>query len=178
MDQQPRSTSLRPLIWGGALGAVIAAAVILAFTGDSEVSPVDVTEYLVEQHGQMEERALEVVRTIVNYDAETFAQNEERLRRITTGDFLDDVSELFSGELGEALEETGTRSTGTLPEDPISGFDSSRSAHVTVRVVQEIETRGSPRRIVFLVLSVGMTLDGQEWKAGSLRILSQQSPGS
>jgi hypothetical protein len=42
-------------------------------------------------------------------------------------------------------------------------------------VVQDVTSRGTPGgRTVFLVVKLELTLTGDEWKASSLKILSQQ----
>ena len=82
----------------------------------------------------------------------------------------------MSGGLGEALEETETRSEGEIVNGPDVGFTSATRATAVARVVQDITSlTASGDRRVLLVMRLGLVKVDGTWKADKLEILSQQT---
>ncbi|MGI8773905.1 MAG: hypothetical protein ACR2KQ_02640 [Actinomycetota bacterium] len=166
-----------------ALALIIAAgaAIAFAFLWNSEkiTEPAEVTRFLQDESGDVEEVAIQVIKRVVDYDADTIEDNREELLPLVTGGFLEDYEELLGGDLGEILAETNTVSEGDILDGPTIGFVSATRAGATARVVQRVRTDASADdRLVLLVLRLGMVVENDVWKAEKLQILSQQSPGS
>lgn len=165
------------------LALIVAAGVAVAFgflwNAEKITEPSEVTRFLQDESGDVEEVAIQVIERIVDYDAGTIEDNREELLPLVTGRFLEDYEELLGGDLGEILAETNTVSEGDILDGPTIGFVSAIRTNATARVVQRVRTDASTDdRLVLLVLRLGMVVENDAWKAEQLQILSQQSPGS
>jgi hypothetical protein len=154
----------------------VAGAMTALWIGEQETEPSEVTSFLLDEESGAERTAARVLESIVNYDSETVDEDKDELLALATGDFHNDYEDLLSGGLGEALEETETRSEGEIVNGPDIGFTSATRATAVARVVQDITSlTASGDRRVLLVMRLGLVLEDGTWKADKLEILSQQT---
>ena len=158
------------------LALAVAGAMTALWNEERETDPAEVTSFLLEQTPAAERTATRVLESIVNYDPESVDENKDELLGLATGDFRTDYEDLLSGGLGEALEETETRSEGEIVTGPDVGFTSATRGMAIARVVQDITSvTASGDRRVLLVMRLGLVLEDDIWKADKLEILSQQT---
>ena len=157
---------------------VVALAIAVAFAAlwndERGTEPSEVTAYLAEQEPEARRTAATVLESIVNYDPESVEEDKDELLDLATGEFRDDYEDLLSGGLGEALEETGTRSEGEIVDGPDIGFTSAVRGMAVARLVQDITSEAEDRQVL-LVMRLGLVLEDGTWKADKLEILSQQT---
>ena len=158
------------------IALAVAGAMTALWIEARETEPSEVTSFLLDETPAAERTATTVLESIVNYDPESVDENKDELLELATGDFRDDYEDLLSGGLGEALEETETRSEGEIVNGPDVGFTSATRGMAVARIVQDITSvTASGDRRVLLVMRLGLVLDDDTWKADKLEILSQQT---
>jgi hypothetical protein len=166
----------RALIVTVIVALALAGAMTALWIDERETEPEEVTSSLLDEKPEAERTASRVLESVVNYDPESVDENKDELLGLAAGEFRDDYEDLLSGGLGEALEETETRSEGEIVNGPDVGFTSATRATAVARVVQDITSlTASGDRRVLLVMRLGLVKEDGTWKADKLEILSQQT---
>lgn len=170
-DHSPTAVFVVASVIGIALTAIFATL----WLGALGTEPGEVNRFLGLESSPAEATAIDVITAITTYDSDTIEDVRERLLDLSTGDFRDDYEELLAGGLGDVVQEAAVSSEGNIVEGPLVGFTSATRALAVARVVQDVVSRDTPGgRTVFLVLRLGLTKEGDSWKADSLKVLSQQ----
>lgn len=157
------------------IGAALAATFASLWIGARGTEPSEVDDFLSPEVSEIEDVATRVIDAITTYDSDSIDDRRAELLELSVGAFRDDYEELLAGGLGDVLEEEAASSEGEIVDGPDVGFSGSGEAIAVARVVQDVTSRGTPGgRTVFLVVKLELTLTGDEWKASSLKILSQQ----
>ncbi|MGH2755066.1 MAG: hypothetical protein ACRDLB_11610 [Actinomycetota bacterium] len=158
------------------IALAVAGAMTALWLDERATEPSEVTTFLREGAPDATETATEILTSIVNYDPETVEESKDELLDLATGAFRADYEDLLSGGLGDALEETETRSKGEIVDGPEVAFTSATRGTAVARLVQDISSlTASGDRRVLLVIRLGLVLEEGTWKADRLEILSQQT---
>lgn len=156
-----------------ALGVAGAFAALWLKAKDTE--PTDVSSVLKAEAPDVQAVATEVIEALLDYNSASLDEQSSRLLAATTGAFRKQYEELIAGELEEVLEETSASSKGEIADGPDIAFETADKASAIARVVQEVTARGAGTRNVFYVMRLTLIRSGNDWKADTLQILSQQS---
>lgn len=163
-------------LWLGVAIVAALAAVFFAYLwmGERGITPDEVDEALATETPAALETATTVLEAITNYNPATIDERREELTALATGTFKEDFEALLEGGLGQAVEQSALESEGEIVDGPDVGLTSSTRAVAVARIVQDVTSRQTPGgRTIFIVLRLGLVKEAEQWKAGSLKILSQ-----
>lgn len=158
------------------LALAMAATLGLLLARESETEPAEVGSFLAEEKPEVEERVVEVVNLLTNYDATDIDQVVERMLDITTGSFREDYGETFEQGFGEAIKEASTSARGQILTGPDISFRSPDEAVAVLRVEQTIQNNRIPEGRSYVdVMQITLinTAEGG-WKADRVEILGGQ----
>ena len=178
--ETPKRNFRRFLVPGLIAALVVAIAMAgtlgLLLARESETEPAEVGSFLAEEKPEVEERVVEVVNLLTNYDATDIDQVVERMLDITTGSFREDYGETFEQGFGEAIKEASTSARGQILTGPDISFRSPDEAVAVLRVEQTIQNNRIPEGRSYVdVMQITLinTAEGG-WKADRVEILGGQ----
>src|SRR4051812_20944197 len=103
-------------------GLVVALALALLFfvlwTKASKTEPSEITKFLTAESSDVEQRAREVIRLLLNYDSSNFDQRAAEVRSMATGSFRKDYEKLVTQGLGAILKKATASSSGKILKGP------------------------------------------------------------
>ena len=164
------------LIAGLVLALSAAATLALLLVRESETEPSEVGAFLAEEQPAVEDRVVEVVNLLTNYDATNIDQIVERMLEITTGSFRKDYEDTFEQGFGDAIKKASTSARGRILTGPDISFRSPDEAVAVLRVEQTIQNNRIPEGRSYVdVMQITLinTSDGG-WKADRVEILGGQ----
>ena len=176
MDNRTDHSPTAVFVVASVIGIALTAVFATLWLGARGTEPGEVNRFLGLESSSAEATATDVITAITTFDSDTIDTVRQQLLGLSTGDFRADYEELLAGGLGDFVEESAVSSEGNIVEGPLIGFTSATRAMAVARVVQDVVSRDTPGgRTVFLVLRLGLTKQGDAWKADSLKVLSQQT---
>lgn len=158
------------------LAVALAGTLALLLARESETEPAEVGSFLADAKPEVEDRVVEVVNLLTNYDATDIDQVVERMLEITTGSFREDYGETFEQGFAEAIKEASTSARGQILTGPDVSFRSPDEAVAVLRVQQTIQNNRLPEGRSYVdVMQITLinTADGG-WKADRVEILGGQ----
>lgn len=179
--ESPRKRDLKRFVIPGLVAALVVAiamsgSLALLLARESETEPAEVGAFLAEAKPEVEDRVVEVVNLLTNYDATDIDSVVERMLEVTTGSFREDYGETFEQGFGEAIKEASTSARGQILTGPDVSFRSPDEAVAVLRVEQTIQNNRLPEGRSYVdVMQITLinTADGG-WKADRVEILGGQ----
>jgi len=170
-----RSRLIRGLLIGGlVLMTALAATFLALWLGSSETEADDVRAYMDEQRPEIELRARTAVDILINYDAADIDERRAEMLEISTGGFRDDY-EQFTDSLGDALQDAGASSRGSILDEPRITFTSPEEADAVIRTEQIAQTSDNPAgRTIEYIMRLGLIDTQGGWKVDNIEILSDE----
>ena len=180
-EEAPRKRDLKrflvpALIAGLVLALAGATALGLLLVRAQETESSEVGAFLAEAKPDVEERVVEVVNLLTNYDATNIDQVVERMLEITTGSFRKDYEDTFEQGFGDAIKKASTSARGQILTGPDIAFRGPDEAVAVLRVEQTIQNNRIPEGRTYIdVMQITLinTSDGG-WKADRVEILGGQ----
>jgi hypothetical protein len=176
-----RKRDLKRFLVPGLIAALVLAIALAGTLGlllarESETEPAEVGSFLADAKPEVEDRVVEVVNLLTNYDATDIDQVVERMLEITTGSFREDYGETFEQGFAEAIKEASTSARGQILTGPDVSFRSPDEAVAVLRVQQTIQNNRLPEGRSYVdVMQITLinTAEGG-WKADRVEILGGQ----
>ena len=171
---KPKRKLLVPILIGALVLAVaLAGSLGLLLARESETEPAEVGAFLAEESPEVEQRVVEVVNLLTNYDATNIDQVVDEMLTVTTGSFRKDYEETFEQGFGEAIKKASTSARGQILTGPDISFRSPDEAVAVLRVEQTIQNNRIPEGrsyVDVMQITLIKTSDGG-WKADRVEIL-------
>ena len=180
-SEAPGKRDLKRFLVPGLIAALVVALALagtlaLLLSRETETEPSEVGSYLAEAKPEVEDRVVEVVNLLTNYDATDIDQVVSRMLEITTGSFREDYGETFEQGFAEAIKEASTSARGQIITGPDIAFRSPDEALVVLRVEQTIQNNRLPEGRSYVDVMQITMIDTAEggWKADRVEILGGQ----
>ena len=158
------------------VAVALAGTLALLLAQESETEPSEVGAFLSEESPEVEERVVQVVDLLTNYDATNIDQVVEQMLEITTGSFRKDYEETFAQGFGDAIKQASTSARGRILTGPDIAFRSPDEAVAVLRVEQTIQNNRIPEGRTYVdVMQITLikTSEGG-WKADRVEVLGGQ----
>ena len=174
-SEGPRRYLIPALIAGLVVALCLAGTFFFLWLQTADPKAEDVGTFIGEQKPGVEQKAIQVVNLLLNYDATTIGEVAEQMAALSTGNFKDDYQNLIIEQgLKDALEEAKASSRGQILEGPDIYFGSGSEAVAVANVTQTTQNKDNPtgQTVNYVIrLSFVNTADGG-WKADSVDLLT------
>ena len=172
--REPKRFLVPGLIAGLVLSLCLGGTFFVLWLQTADPKPEDVREFIANETGAVEERAIAVTNLLLTYDSTNLEQVTEKMLAISTGNFAQQYEDLIRVQgLGEALDKAKASSRGQILQGPDVAFTGPAEAVAILNVTQTTQNKDNPSgTTVNYVIRITLvdTSDGG-WKADAIDLL-------